>query len=502
MNKFDFTVFGRQSAGSLFFIFLKQSKTTWKITFPLFIYFIVSGNFKLLLFLILATTAIEILVFVSAFLTYRNFKFRLTDGTLIIQRGTFNKKNTVIPLQTVQNVQSSEGFWYQVFELRKIMIDTAGTKKSECELVLDLEVSEKLQKLILATIEKSSATISPGLPETEIAEPEVAAEKKINYQYSIKNLFIAGMTANHLRGLGLIFVALSALWNQLDFVIEPIVRRMDIDLSEEASRLGLKTILIILALAYLISLVISLIYIAIKRYGLKLSVSQNNISFTSGLFEVLQKNIKREKLTYLHWTKNPFEYLAHTTTVYFAQHQSVENANRKEMLKGIPGFWAIDEIRDTLYPDWKTQYWQEFRPVRYYLTRNLLLKTLYPALLLAVATWFWFPARFILIFWVLLTVSASFLRQRKTSAKIGDDYICISNGSFTDSYYVTEINSLESVSFSQSVFQKRRGVASLKLYTRNDMLTIPFIAEDLAKKLYNYLIYRNEADIKLLTLPL
>jgi putative membrane protein len=54
----------------------------------------------------------------------------------------------------------------------------------------------------------------------------------------------------------------------------------------------------------------------------------------------------------------------------------------------------------------------------------------------------------------------------------------------------------QSVDFRQSFFQKRRGLASLRVNNASGQMNIPYIPEDVAYKLMNYLLYRVEAANK------
>jgi putative membrane protein len=48
----------------------------------------------------------------------------------------------------------------------------------------------------------------------------------------------------------------------------------------------------------------------------------------------------------------------------------------------------------------------------------------------------------------------------------------------------------------QTIFQKRRALASLTLMNATGTLTIPYIEESLAKQIYDYLLYHTEISQK------
>jgi putative membrane protein len=55
-----------------------------------------------------------------------------------------------------------------------------------------------------------------------------------------------------------------------------------------------------------------------------------------------------------------------------------------------------------------------------------------------------------------------------------------------------ELHKIQAVEFKQSIFQKRRSLASIDLMNASGTITIPFIDEKIAKHLYNYLLYHTE----------
>jgi putative membrane protein len=54
----------------------------------------------------------------------------------------------------------------------------------------------------------------------------------------------------------------------------------------------------------------------------------------------------------------------------------------------------------------------------------------------------------------------------------------------------------QSVDFKQSFFQKRRGLASLSVNNASGRIIIPYISEEMANQLMNYLLYHVETSNK------
>ena len=59
-----------------------------------------------------------------------------------------------------------------------------------------------------------------------------------------------------------------------------------------------------------------------------------------------------------------------------------------------------------------------------------------------------------------------------------------------------ELFKIQSVEFRQTIFQKRRKLASLHLMNAAGSMTIPYINALMAKQIYDYLLYHTEVSKK------
>ena len=79
---------------------------------------------------------------------------------------------------------------------------------------------------------------------------------------------------------------------------------------------------------------------------------------------------------------------------------------------------------------------------------------------------------------------------------MNNDQIRISNGAILHKWKQMELFKIQSVEFKQTIFQKRRSLASLSLMNASGSMTIPYIDETMAKEIYNYLLYHTEISEK------
>ena len=76
------------------------------------------------------------------------------------------------------------------------------------------------------------------------------------------------------------------------------------------------------------------------------------------------------------------------------------------------------------------------------------------------------------------------------------EQIRISKGAISQKWKQMELFKIQSVQFRQTIFQKRRKLASLHLMNASGSMTIPYIDEKLAMQIYNYLLYHTEVSKK------
>ena len=79
---------------------------------------------------------------------------------------------------------------------------------------------------------------------------------------------------------------------------------------------------------------------------------------------------------------------------------------------------------------------------------------------------------------------------------MNNQQIRISKGAISHKWEQMELHKIQAVEFRQSIFQKRRALASLDLMNASGTITIPYINEKVAKNIYNYLLYHTEISGK------
>jgi putative membrane protein len=75
-----------------------------------------------------------------------------------------------------------------------------------------------------------------------------------------------------------------------------------------------------------------------------------------------------------------------------------------------------------------------------------------------------------------------------------DDVAFIKQGWFGQEWILLQWYKIQSVEMKQTIFQRRRGLASLRLYTAAGSISVPFIDKDAANQVVNYALYKIESS--------
>jgi len=204
--------------------------------------------------------------------------------------------------------------------------------------------------------------------------------------------------------------------------------------------------------------------------------------------------IPYSKIQVVSWVTNPIRNWMDFSTVTLTEASSKENDQKKAI--NIPGCNSrnravisreIFNIKDE--PVWDKHFTHKSYAWKLWLLRGWLI-AMPPAII-------WYDNIIVLsvaAFWIVLNLPLSFLTLKKRYFRVNKDYIENSRGTIEQKWSRMYGFKVQSVKLKQSIFQRRKGLATIKLYTAGGkILTMPFIAESLARELYNYLLFNVES---------
>jgi putative membrane protein len=128
-----------------------------------------------------------------------------------------------------------------------------------------------------------------------------------------------------------------------------------------------------------------------------------------------------------------------------------------------------------------------------YFLRRLLMVGLLPAFILISVTWQWweYGSLFILVLPLLIGIK-SFLLQKRFRLYANEDVVYIDKSSYGTEKILLKWFKLQSVVLKQSLYQQRKDLATLVLYTAGGSISIPYISLEAARQILNYSAYQVE----------
>jgi putative membrane protein len=492
MNKIDVSTPTRQSIKGLVFIFLVSIQQAVRMFWALIAVLVLQKNIFDNKFIIgISLAAILILLVVHSILYYLNFYFYVSAGEFILKKGYLRKKVLSIPLDRIQSVNTKQNLIQQLLNVVSLEIDTAGTVGKELKIhALEKPFASELQNQIRA--KKKQIATEENMEEIEISEiPETLILK-----LTPPDLLKIGISQNHLRTALIIIAFGFQIFQQIQDLFSEKAEEYSNEFLDfmSNSNWALITFLVIFFLA--ISIAYSLFSTLFKYFDFKLLKKEDAYRIESGLLNKRNIVIPHNKVQELNWETGPIKQLFSIYNLVFKQ--AVSGQNRRQQVVDAPGCLSkhLNLLKTDLFGEDKLLTSPKICTNNYYFRRLWIFFGWMPAVLASpflYSEWqFWGGA----VLWLLLSAAYCWLVLKKRYFRINNEQIRISSGAISHKWKQMELYKIQAVEFHQTIFQKRRKLASLNLMNAAGSMTIPFIDETLAKQIYDYLLYHTEVSEK------
>jgi putative membrane protein len=77
---------------------------------------------------------------------------------------------------------------------------------------------------------------------------------------------------------------------------------------------------------------------------------------------------------------------------------------------------------------------------------------------------------------------------------ISENFVTIGSGVIDTTTHILEVHKVQAVKIKETIFQKRKGIASVVISTASKSVTIPYISKAEALSVYNFLLYKVESQ--------
>lgn len=490
MSKPDLTKPTRQELRGFLVIFVFEVQKKLRAFWPIFIVIFAQKEFLPLSIPIpLVIGIIILLMLVHAILFYLNFYFYIDGNQFILKKGYIRKKVLSIPLERIQSVNTKQNLLQQLLNVYSFEIDTAGSVGKELKIYsLSGSYTEHLTQFLQSHKEKANEGKSESFTNTN-EEVEIL-------KLSFSDLLRVGISQNHLRTGLIIFVFGSQIVGQIQDLFKEETDAYSDSFQNIMSNSGILFYTGLVVFALVVSILATLILTVIKYYDFKLVKHQQSYRITAGLFNKRKVLLPFSKIQQLNWETGPIKRMFGIFKISFKQ--AVSKQTQQKQVVDAPGCLNqhIEIIRNEIFKGDLPDNSEKIYSHRRYFNLLWFQRGLLPAVLPA-ALYIYEPLWLIAGgLWLILSGLYCWMMVRKRYFQFNKSQLIVGKGAINTVWQQAESFKTQSVDFRQSFFQKRRGLASLRVNNASGQIDIPYIPEDMAKKLMNYLLYHVETSNK------
>lgn len=255
--------------------------------------------------------------------------------------------------------------------------------------------------------------------------------------------------------------------------------------------------LILLAFFLFIAFLITLGLTVVRYYDMKVTRSKKGFKLVAGLFNRKEISAVHRKVQIVRWDYNILQKLLGLFRVNILQAASEIAAAKPRFL--LPGAYEfqVNRFVHEYFPEEILRAFHSFRISAWIIYRITLFYGLLPA---AVGSFIAYISGNNLLFGFALLLPLSLLwsyyYQKNWNLEINEACLKTTSGVLGRKFNLLHLYKVQSVNFSQSWFQRRRGLSNLTVHTAGGSLTIPYLDVRSAQDLKNLLLFKVEDSRK------
>lgn len=468
------------------------ARNAWQSLAPL-LAFLVAYQGDLVSKVTIGGVAFAIVITTASVLSYWFFRFQLLDDSILIRQGVIKKKQLDIKFERIQGINTQQNIIYRYLGLVTITFDTAGSAGSE----------GNLPAVTRAFAESLRAQIS-GIPDSdELADTDIEQTGSALLHLDWRDMIRIGLADRR----ALILVALAGpLFDRLaddaeQLVTEYVTMAAGYGLPIDASN-GI-SIGITIALFLVVILVLASIAASFLRYhDFQLFLDGRTLRSNGGLLTRHEHSMDLGKIQTLRLQQGIVQRWLGRYRMTARQAVS-GGGQKKKKIFDIPVVTAelADRLRQRLLApeggvltqDPTSSQFASVSP--YYMRSRILFIGLLPALIATIAFLPELGAISLMFLLWLPGVAALAYRSWRRAGYLHDDNEIVRRSGLLGYRSVGLLfRKIQRVTVTQSRYQRRRNLASLRVYMASGSVRIPYVEHATAKQLRDYILYKVESS--------
>jgi len=399
--------------------------------------------------------------------------YRCHDGHIEIQEGILSRRNRQVPVSKIQNIKKSQSFAARLLGVVELELETAGSQKAEAQFpALSPRQAKAIEDFIAWNRERNGErSTGEGSPHSEVAERSI-------YHLDLAGVLLAGATANRMGLImALLFLAYRSFEERILLMVPAFlsqalgqIHAMDPGSLARLLLLTLLAFLSLLLLAWMIGVASALL----RFHGFTLSRDDSALRLRSGLFTRTESRIELGRIQAIAGHASLQRRLLgfYETQVQTAA-VAVDERNRptQVILAPLVHRQKLGRLLGAIFPSsqWQEITWHSVHPwsrgrqFRILGAIGLLVIALLPELAPPPAVLPYWMLGLLAAGWVAISFWVAATTYRQTAYAIDSQFLYIRSGFLSLAFFVIPLARIQLAALTQSPFQRRKGLANLRL---------------------------------------
>jgi putative membrane protein len=466
------------------------------------VYFLLSNpSSATVVYVVLGIIAVAVITLAYSWLYYRRFLFHIDypKEEFVLQKGVFSTEDIAISFDKIQQVYLKRSLVQRLINVYSVVIETAGSKEDEVSIKAVSKENARLLTDILLKAKKEAVQVDESpVPGDSLVESKDKSSRLWTHTLDVFTLLKIGISSNYGRGFALVLAFFATIYNELNSFFS--------DYQEEFSEYynavpdptqSVSLMIFLFGFLLIISILITVLEVFIKYFGLKLVQTRESLDLEMGLKTNTRVSLQPRRVQLMQVVTNPVQKLFNLYEARIALASS-ENVLQKKKIK-IPGLErdTVGKVKTFLYGEMEATFEETIRPHRLMLLRRILIVFIPLALSYFLLYWFPYTTR---AFWVamaalylLLALPYQFLRFKSLRLIFTDDFLVKKQGVWTSREEVFEVYKMQAVTVKQPFWYKRRNLYNLVFHTAGGDVTFKAVNGRVLPYI-NYLLYKVESS--------
>lgn len=404
-----------------------------------------------------------VLALVGGIVKWRTFVYWFEDGELRVKYGLFVKKKRYIPFERIQSLNYNEGIFHRLFGLVKVQVETAGNKGGKPEVELTA-----IQKIAADVIEQEMRRAKTQFAQHIDVEqsPEQIGEVMVPaiYHMSMRDLLVLATTSG---GIGVVLSGLVAVVSQFSDIIpyEEVFHELA-DFVKVGAFLVALMVMFVLIIAWLVSVVITLV----NYYDYTVRIEDEKLMITKGLLEKKRITLPLNRIQAIRIVENPLRQVFGFVTVVVESAGGNGEKGRDKKIALFPLIKKQDCLQTLvqLFPEmnWQPEFTRAPKRARPFFYR---IDFLWLVPILGACSYFLYPYGLLSLLLIPLSILLGIWQHRTAGYMIDGKQLAMQYRIFSRITLFMEKKRIQSMESSQTYFQKRKQVMSIKATVMSGM---------------------------------